>query len=161
MSAGPDPLGQRETPAAGAPRGAAEETPLDASERAGSSSLGSLIAEISRDLSTLVQQELEFAKAEVRQSVKRAGRGAGLFTGAAFGAQMTLVFLSVAAWWALGEPLGRGWSGVIVAAVWAVVALVLALQGRQEVRRVRGLPETVDTVKKIPQALQGHEERNS
>ena len=125
------------------------------------SSVGQLVAEVSRDLSTLIRQELELAKAEAAQSARRAGKGAGLFGGAGVAGHMVLVFLSLALWWALGTLVGGGWSALIVAAVWAVIAAVLAARGRAELRSIEGLQRTTDTVKKIPDALRGHEEKNS
>jgi hypothetical protein len=74
---------------------------------------------------------------------------------------MVLLFLSVALWWALGAVMGRGWSAVVVAVLWAIVAAVLAARGRKELRTVEGMPETTDTLKKIPNAVRGHEEKNS
>lgn len=124
-------------------------------------SLGELFAEVTRDISTLVRQEVELAKAEATASARRAGKGAGMLAGAGVAGHMVLVFLSVALWWALGTQIGLGWSALVVALVWAVVAAILALAGRSEVTKVKGLPETVDSVKKIPHALQGHEEKNS
>jgi uncharacterized membrane protein YqjE len=120
-------------------------------------SIGELLSEVSANLSDLMRQELELAKAELRQSATRVGKGAGMLGGAGMAANLMLVFLSVAAWWAIGNATGRGWSGLIVAAVWAVIALVLALMGRQEIRNAGGLPRTTDTVKRIPDALKGDE----
>jgi hypothetical protein len=124
-------------------------------------SVGELVGEVSRDLSTLIRQEVELAKAEATQSAKRAGKGAGMFGGAGVAGHMVLLFLSLALWWALGTVMGGGWSGLVVAGVWAVIAAVLAMRGRSELKSVEGLPQTADSVKKIPDALRGHEERNS
>ncbi|WP_425462372.1 phage holin family protein [Myceligenerans xiligouense] len=135
--------------------------PAGASAGGDDRSLGELIGEISRDLSTLVRQEAELAKAEIRQSAKRAGKGAGMFGGAGVAGHLVLLFLSLALWWWLGSLVGGGWSAVIVAAVWAIVAAALAMRGRSELRAVEGMPQTADSVKKIPQALGGHEEKNS
>lgn len=118
-------------------------------------SVGDLLAEVTHDLTTLLRQEIELAKAEAKQSARRAGSGAGLFGAAGTAAVLTLVFLSVAAWWALGEATGRGWSGLIVAVFWAIVAIVLALAGRRQVREVRGLPQTAETARRIPDAMRG------
>ena len=120
-------------------------------------SIGELLSEVTTNLSDLMRQELELAKAELKQTASRVGKGAGLLGGASVAANLMLVFLSVAAWWAIGNATGRGWSGLIVAAVWAVIALVLALMGRQEIRNAGGLPRTTDTVKRIPDALKGDE----
>ncbi|WP_407319599.1 phage holin family protein [Isoptericola halotolerans] len=126
----------------------------------GERSLGELVSEVTQDLSTLVRQEIELAKAEATESAKNAGKGAGMFAGAGYGAGMAVFFLSVALWWALGTLMGLGWSALVVAALWAVVAGVLALVGRKEIQRAQGLPRTTDSLKKIPHALRAHEERN-
>lgn len=124
-------------------------------------SVGSLVAGISRDVSTLMRQEVALAKAEVAESAKRAGKGVGMFGGAGVAGHMVLVFLSLALWWALGTLVGGGWSALIVAGVWAVIAGVLALRGRAELRAVEGLPRTTDSVRKIPDALHGHDDSHT
>ena len=132
--------------------------PLDAPPR---QSVGDLLGDVTRDLSTLLRQEVELAKAEVRQSATQAARSGSMFAGAAVAGHFVLLFLSVALWWALGDAMDSwAWSAVIVAVIWAVVAAALAVRGRAEARRVAGLPQTTDTVKKIPNALHGHEEKN-
>jgi hypothetical protein len=78
--------------------------------------------------------------------------------GAGFAGYLAVLFLSVAAWWALGNAIGRGWSGLVVAVVWALIAAVLAAMGRKNLNAVRGVPRTVDSVKKIPDAVKGNEE---
>lgn len=138
-----------------------QPVPTSADQQAEQQSLGELVAEVSRDLSTLVRQEVELAKAEAKQSAQRAGKGAGMLAGAGVAGHMVLLFLSVALWWALGAVMGRGWSAVVVAVLWAIVAAVLAARGRKELRTVEGMPETTDTLKKIPNAVRGHEEKNS
>jgi Putative Actinobacterial Holin-X, holin superfamily III len=128
-----------------------EDTPEDRS-------IGELFSAISADLSTLIRQELALAKAEVRQSATRAGAGAGLLGGAGYAAGMVLLFLSIAAWWGIGQWTGNAWSGVIVAVVWAIVAAILYAVGRSKLREVEGVPQTTETAKKIPSALAGNEE---
>ncbi|MBA8795045.1 tetrahydromethanopterin S-methyltransferase subunit G [Friedmanniella endophytica] len=123
-------------------------------------SIGELLGDVSQDLSRLMRQEVDLAKAEARQSAGRAGKGVGLFAGAAIAGVLLLVFVSVSAWWGLGQFIGNQWSALIVALVWAVVALALALAGRSELRRIRGLPDTTDTLSKIPNAVKGQEEVN-
>jgi hypothetical protein len=133
--------------------------PLDAPPR---QSVGDLLGDVTRDISTLLRQEVELAKAEVRQSAKQAAKGGSMFAGAALAGHFVLLFLSIALWWALGDAMDSwAWSAVIVAVVWAIVAAVLAARGRAESKRVAGLPQTTESVKKIPNALQGHEEKNA
>jgi mevalonate kinase len=120
-------------------------------------SVGELFSEVAEDLSTLMHQEVELAKAELRQSATRAGKGAGLLAGAGFGGYMVLLFASIAAWWGIGDAIGHGWSALIVAAVWLIVAAVLGALGRREISAVPGVPRTAQTVKKIPDAVRGNE----
>src|SRR5688572_1713289 len=109
-------------------------------QQAADSSLGELVGEVMRDLSTLIRKEVELAKAELTDTAKKAGAGAGMFGGAAYGAMMAVLFLSIALWWALALLVGGGWSGVIVAVLWAIIAAVLYSVGRSQVKKVRGAP---------------------
>lgn len=122
--------------------------------------LGEIVSGITADLSTLMQQEVALAKAEAAQSAKRAGKGAGMFAGAGFAGYFVLLFLSIALWWALGVHTGQGWSGLIVAVLWAIIGAVLALRGKKELAEMRGLDRTTETLGKIPNAVKGHEEQN-
>jgi len=123
-------------------------------------SLGTVLGDITANVSTLLQQEVALAKAELRESGTRAGKGIGLLAGAGVAAVLLLVFISVSAWWGLGQYMENQWSALVVAAVWAVVALILFLVGKKELERVRGLPNTTETLGKVPNALKGHEEEN-
>jgi hypothetical protein len=118
-------------------------------------SVGDLLADVSRDLSTLMRQEVELAKAEVKDTASKASKGAGLFAGAGLGAHMVLLFLSIAAWWGIGDATGHALSALIVAAIWAIIAAALAMTGRTEVRRMTGLQRTAETAKQIPPAIKG------
>lgn len=133
-----------------------DSTPSE--EKAATTSLGDLLGEVTKDLSTLMRQEVELAKAELKQSATRAGKGAGMLGGAGYAASMTILFLSIALWWALGTLVGGGWSGVIVAVIWAIVALVLFVVGRKQLKEVNGAPKTVESLKKIPETLKRNEE---
>lgn len=136
-------------------------TPADigppAAQTAGDRSLGELISEVTGDLSTLMRQELELAKAELQQSASRAGKGAGMLGGAGIAGYFVLLFISIALWWAIGAATGLGWAAVIVAVIWAVIGAILFVAGRNSLKSVRGIPKTADTVKKIPDALKGNE----
>jgi len=124
-------------------------------------SVGELLSDISKDISTLMRQEMELAKAELQQSAKKAGKGAGLLGGAAILGHLALVFLALACWWGLGDSIGRGWAGLVVMAVLAIAAAALAVTGRKQVQAVSGLPQTTATVGKIPNAVKGNERNAS
>ncbi|MEP6598983.1 MAG: phage holin family protein [Actinomycetota bacterium] len=128
----------------------------DSARSVGSASVGELISEVSRDLSTLMRQELELAKAEVKTEAAKTGKAAGMLGGAGFAGYMVLLFLSMALWWGLANVMDQGWAALIVAAIWAVIGVVLFSLGRSKLRTVHPKPErTVETIKQVPDALKG------
>jgi Putative Actinobacterial Holin-X, holin superfamily III len=133
----------------------------DATEAAdGTKSIGEAIGDVTRDMSVLVQQELALAKAEARQSASRAGQAAGMFAGAAVAAFLFVVFLSIALWVTISDNTGPAWAAVIVAAIWLAAAGVLFVVARGQMKKISGLQQTTETVRQVPNALKGHEERN-
>ncbi|MFI2566150.1 phage holin family protein [Paenarthrobacter sp. NPDC089989] len=128
----------------------ADLPPTQAHIKAETQPLGELLSDLTRDVSTLMRQEVELAKAEVKESATKAGKGAGMLGGAAWAGHLAVVFLSLALWWALGQLVGLGWSAVIVAVIWGIVAAVLASMGRKELKTIKGMPRTAETVKEIP-----------
>jgi hypothetical protein len=120
-------------------------------------SIGELFVDVSKDISLLIRQEIELAKAELRESASTAGKGAGELGGAAVAAHLGLVFLSIALWWAIGNSTGRGWAGLIIGVVYLIIAGALAAVGRKDMKAVKGLPQTTGTVKQIPDAMKGNE----
>ena len=126
----------------------------------GNKSIGEAVGDVTRDMSVLVQQELALAKAEVRQSASRAGQAAGMFAGAAVAAHLFVVFLSLGLWVAISDSTGPGWGAVIVAAIWLAAAAILFLVARGQTKKISGLQQTTETVRQLPNALKGHEERN-
>ncbi|MET3162090.1 MULTISPECIES: phage holin family protein [unclassified Arthrobacter] len=127
--------------------------PSAAHAKADNTSLGDLLGEVTRDLSTLMRQEVELAKAELKESASKAGRGGGMLAGAGVAGHFVLLFLSIALWVALGGLMGLGWSAVVVAVIWGVIAAVLASVGRRELKTVKGMPQTAETLQKIPPTL--------
>lgn len=122
--------------------------------RAEKESLGSLLSQVSSDLSTLIRQEIALAKAELSETAKHAGKGAGMLGGAGVAGHFVLLFLSIALWAALGATMiGTAWSAVIVAAIWVIIAAVLALLGKKNLDQADGAPQTAETLKEVPDAL--------
>jgi len=125
-------------------------------------SIGSLIGDISSDFSTLMRQEVALAKAEVKDSATKAGKGAGMLGGAGYAGHIGVLFLSIALWWALSHLVGHSWSALIVAVIWLIIAAVLYSMGRKQLKQIdfSGLkqvnpkPErTVETLQQVPGAL--------
>jgi hypothetical protein len=119
--------------------------------------VGQLMGEVAKDLSTLMRQELELAKAEVKAEASKAGKGAGLLGAAGFAGYMVLLFLSIALWWALENVMDAGLAALIVAALWGVIGAITFVMGRKQLKTVNPKPErTVDTLQQVPGALKPH-----
>lgn len=116
-------------------------------DAAGDHSLGDLLSQVTTDLSQLMRQELELAKAELKEEAGKAGKAAGMFGGAGFAGYMVALFATVALMAALDAIMPLGWAALIVTALWAIVAFVLYSRGRAEMRRVKALPRTKETLK--------------
>lgn len=128
-------------------------------------SVGEVFSDLTTHLSTLMRQEVDLAKAEVRESATKAGKGAGMLGGAGVAAHMLLLFLSLALWWGLAHLFDSadpwfGWSFLVVAVLWGIVAAILAAVGRSKLQQVEGVPRTTETMSQIPNALKGDEEKN-
>jgi fatty acid desaturase len=133
-----------------------DQTPSE--QRAASASLGELLGEVTRNLSTLMRQEIALAKAELTQSAATSAKGAGMLGAAGYAASMVVLFLSIALWAALATLVGGGWAGVIVAVIWAVIAAILYGVGRSQLKKVKGAPQTVETLQEIPETFKRNEE---
>jgi len=111
-------------------------------------SLGQVFSDLSSELSTLMKQELELAKAELKQEVGQVGKGAGLLGGAGLAGWLALLFLSLALMFLLDNWLPIEAAALITTGVWALVAGALALIGRTELRDANPqLPQTQQTLK--------------
>jgi Putative Actinobacterial Holin-X, holin superfamily III len=110
---------------------------------------GELVKRLAEETSTLVRQELELARAEVTQKAKKTGFGLGELGAAGIASLYALGALTACAIAALALALPVWLSALIVAAVYAIVALILALVGRNQLRQ--GLPpvpeQTQETLK--------------
>jgi uncharacterized membrane protein YqjE len=111
--------------------------------------IGELLKQLSEETTTLVRQELDLAKAEVAQKGQQAGKGAGMFGGAGITGFLALAALTAALIMAIDKATPNWVAALIVAVVYAAIAGILALQGRNKVREaVPPVPEqTVESVK--------------
>lgn len=111
-------------------------------------SVGELVRQASEHVSTLVRGEIELAKAEVTGSVKRAGIGGGLLAGAAAVLVFSVPFLFVVlAEVLVATGLPRWLSYLLVWLLFLLVAAVLAVLGRRQLKKVRRPERTLETVK--------------
>lgn len=112
-------------------------------------SVGSIFSRLTTDLSTLMHQEVELAKLEMKEEAKKTGKAAGMLAGAGFAGWMFAIFLSTWLMWLLGNALeSYTWGALIVALLWGAAAAALAVIGRKKLQEVNPKPEqTVQTLK--------------
>lgn len=111
-------------------------------------SIGDIVGEIATDLSTMVRSELDLAKTEAKAEVAKAGKGAGMFGGAAISGYFALLFLSLFAMYLIGDALEVKWGALIVFGAWLLVAAVLAVLGRKQMKSLNpALDRTQKTLK--------------
>lgn len=121
--------------------------------------LGKLVADATRDMSSLVQAEIALAKSELKVSLAAGGMGAALLGAAAFAGLLMVIMLSVAAAYLIhwnGSGLDLHWAFLIVTLFYLIVAGVLAAVGIKKVKQVRAPQRTIATAKELPSALKGH-----
>jgi hypothetical protein len=127
------------TPPLGRPAGAEEP------------SVGVLVQSAMADMSTLIRSEIELAKAEVGKSAKKAGIGAGAFgaAGVLLGVSTVFLFITIAEFltW-LG--LQRWISYLIVWAFFVLLAVIAALVGRGQLKKIEKPERTLETLRELP-----------
>ena len=110
--------------------------------------IGELLKQLSQETATLVRQEMELAKAELTESGKKAGLGVGLFGAAGVVGFLTLATLTATIILVLNIWLPAWAAALIVTVVYATIAGVLALQGKERVKEATPpAKQTVETVK--------------
>ena len=101
-------------------------------------SIGQLVAQASRDVSSLVRSEIALAKSEISISVKAGGIGAALFAVAGFVALLAVVMLSFGIVYLLHlTGLDLAWCFLIVFGIYLLVAGLVAFLGLRSVKKVR------------------------
>ena len=127
-----------------APRPVDPAEPIDADQ-----SLGELISRMTSDVGQLVSTQVELAKVEIKEEVTRAGKGAGMVGGGGLAAFVALLLISFAiAYWLADafDSLGLGF--LVVGLVYAAVAAVLVLKGKQQITSATPIAEqTIEEIK--------------
>jgi MFS family permease len=118
-------------------------------------SAGGLLSDALSNVSSMVRNEVDLARAEVSENVSRAGVAIGLIAGAAIIALVALNVLAAALVAALTEAgLDAGWSALIVGVVLAVIAFVLIGKGVNDLKLSSLAPtRTVKNVKRDAEAV--------
>jgi hypothetical protein len=120
--------------------------------------IGRLVHDATKDISTLVQKEIQLAKSELKVSVKAGGIGIGMFAGAVFLLVLAVIMLSVSIAYFInwnGDGLALHWAFLIVFAFYALIAALLIFLGVRSVKRVRAPERAIEQGREIPNALKG------
>jgi Putative Actinobacterial Holin-X, holin superfamily III len=118
--------------------------------------IGKLVVDASRDVSSLIQHEIELAKSELKVSVKAGGIGVALFAAAGFLGLLAIIMLSVAiAYFIHFSGLDLAWCFLIVFGAYVAVAGLLVVVGVRKVKQVKAPERAIAQGKQIPRALKG------
>lgn len=120
--------------------------------------IGKLVTDASRDISTLISKEIQLAKSEIKVSLKFGATGAAMFAVAAFVAILAVIMLSVAFAYLIhwnGDGLDLHWAFLIVTFVYLLIAGLLVFIGIKKVKKVKGPEKAISQGREIPSALKG------
>ena len=111
--------------------------------------IGELLKQLANETTTLVRQELDLAKAEMREKARKAGPGFGMWGAAGATGLLALGSLTAFLILALDGAMPNWLAALVVCLVWAAVAGVLYLRGKRRVEEAGSpVPEkTIETVK--------------
>ncbi len=116
--------------------------------------IGRLVADTTRDFSSLIHSEIQLAKTELKFSAKAGGLGAALFVAAAFFAVLAIIMVSIAFalfldWWFAGTATAF----LIVFGVYMLVVALLGLVGVKKFKQVKAPEQTMAAMKSNKQVL--------
>lgn len=118
--------------------------------------IGQLVAEASREISTIVSKEIELAKSELKVSAIKGGLGAALLVVAGFVALLSLIILSITIAFFInwnGHGLSLMWSFLIVFGAYILIAAVAGFLGVKSLMKVRAPEKAIKQAQKFPAAL--------
>jgi hypothetical protein len=120
--------------------------------------IGRLVADATRDISSLVSKEIALAKSELKVSVRAGGLGIGLLAGAAFLAVLGVIMLSFTIVYFIhwnGGGLSLHWAYLIVTGFWFALTALLGFIGIKKLKQVGPPEKAIEQGREIPKALKG------
>ena len=121
-----------------------ERLPVDTEEP----TIGKLVVDASRDVSSLIQSEIALAKSELKVSVKAGGISIGLFAAAGFISLLAIIMLSVAfAYFIHMTGLDLAWCFLIVFVAYLLVAGLLGFIGVRKIKQVKAPERSIAQAK--------------
>lgn len=117
-------------------------------------SIGELVASASRDVSTLVRDEIALAKSEIKVSVRAGGLSVALFAVAGFVAVLAIIMLSIAvAYFIHMTGLGLAWCFSIVFLLYLLIAALLGFIGYRKLRGVKAPERAIHQAQETKETL--------
>ena len=118
--------------------------------------IGRLVADASRDISSLLSKEIALAKSELKVSIQAGGTGIALFAAAGFLLLLGVIFASIAlAFFIHWIGLGLGLSFLAVFVLYLLLAGLLGFIGWRKVKQVKAPERAIAQGREIPRALKG------
>lgn len=126
-------------------------------------SVGQLVSAVREDVSGLIRDEIELAKAEIRQDVKAVALGGVLVGAAGFLGVLVVILLSIAlAYGLVALGLAPGWAFLIVAGFYLLLAGGLVLIAKSRFGAVTGPTRAREGARQAMKALRAtSESRNT
>lgn len=104
-------------------------------ETTGGTSGAGLLSSALGNISSLVRNEVDLARAEISENLGKAGVAIGLIAGAAVIALVALNVLAAALVAGLANTgMGAGWAALIVGGLFAIIAYVMAKKGLDDLK---------------------------
>ena len=127
-----------------------ERLPVDTEEP----TIGKLVVDASRDVSSLIQSEIALAKSELKVSVKAGGISIALFAVAGFLGLLAIIMLSVAfAYFVHMTGLDLAWCFLIVFFVYLLIAGLLGFIGVKKIKQVKAPERSIAQAKQTKNLL--------
>jgi uncharacterized membrane protein YqjE len=115
--------------------------------------VGELLKQLANETATLVRRELDLAKAEMREKAGKAGPGFGMWGAAGLTAVLALGSLTAFLILALDGAMPNWLAALIVGLVWAAIAGLLYVRGKQRVEEA-GSPVPEQTIESVKEDVQ-------
>jgi len=116
--------------------------------------IGKLVVDASRDISALVQSEIQLAKAELKVSLSTSLVAIAAFLVAGFLALLSIIMVSIAIGFFIHMTgLDLAWCFLIVFGGYLLIAALLAFFGIMRIKKVRGPERAIAQAKQIPTAF--------
>jgi hypothetical protein len=116
--------------------------------------IGKLVIDASRDVSSLIQSEIALVKSELKVSAKAGGLSIGLFAAAAFLGLLAIIMLSVAfAYFLHMTGLDLAWCFLIVFGAYLLLAALLGFVGSRKIKQVKAPERSIEQAKETKALL--------